>query len=94
MTIHPLNGRVVAKPVEPEEETSGDIIIPDSAKEKSSDAEVVAVAEDATEEVAVGDRVICKKFGGVDINIDGEDFILLTGDDIVAKYKAADEIPA
>ncbi|MFW6413802.1 MAG: co-chaperone GroES [Verrucomicrobiota bacterium] len=93
MKIHPLNGRVVAKPLEPEEGTSGGIIIPDTAKEKSSEAEVVAIAEDATEEVAIGDRIICKKVGGVDINIDGEDFIILTGDDIVAKYKAVDQIP-
>jgi len=58
MKIRPMNGRVVLRPVEAAAETKGGIVIPDTAKEKPREGEIVAVAEDATEEVAVGDRVI------------------------------------
>jgi len=56
--IRPINGRVLVKPLEAAGRTAGGIHLPDSAKEKPQEGKVVAVAEDATEEVAVGDRVI------------------------------------
>lgn len=93
MKIKPMNGRVVVKPVEESEEAAGGVVIPDTAKEKPTEGEVVAVAEDATEEVAAGDRVMYAKFGGTEINADGKDYVLLTADDLLAKYQDTDEIP-
>ncbi len=93
MKIHPMNGHVLVKPLEPSEETSGGIVIPDTAKEKPREGEVVAVAEDATEEVAVGDRVIFKEYGGAKVTIENDEFVLLTAEDLVAKYKDVDKIP-
>lgn len=93
MKIRPMNGRVVVKPVEESEEAAGGVVIPDTAKEKPTEGEVVAVAEDATEEVAAGDRVMYSKFGGNEINADGKDYVLLTADDLLAKYQDTDEIP-
>ena len=53
----------------------------------------IAMAEDATEEVAVGDRAIYKQFPGTEVTIDGEDHVLLSFEDPLVKYVAADEIP-
>lgn len=93
MKIRPINGRVVIKPLEPSEETRGGIVIPDTAKEKPREGEVVAIAEDATEEVAVGDRVIYKEYGGTEVKVEGEDLILLTAEDLLVKYEDVDKIP-
>lgn len=93
MKLRPMNGRVVIKPVEPADETRGGIVIPDTAKEKPREGKVVAIAEDATEEVAVGDRVIYKEYGGTEVKVDDEDLVLLTADDLVAKYEDVDKIP-
>lgn len=93
MKIRPINGRVVIKPLAPSEETRGGIVIPDTAKEKPREGEVVAVAEDATEEVAVGDRVIYKEHGGTEVKVEGEDLILLTVEDLLVKYEDVDKIP-
>ena len=73
--------------------TLGGIYIPDTAKEKIQEAEVIAVAKDATDEVVVGDYVIYKEFVGTEVKIEGEDHLLLTEDDILAKYVAVDKIP-
>jgi len=93
MKMRPMNGRVVVKPAETGKETKGGIVIPDTAQEKPVEGEVVAVAEDATEEVAVGDRVIYAKFGGTEIEIDGEKIVLLLADDLLAKYQETTAIP-
>lgn len=93
MKIRPMNGRVLVRPIEPSEETKGGIVIPDTAKEKPREGEVAAVAEDATEEVAVGDRVIYSEHGGTEVKIEDEDFVLLTADDLLAKYEDVDRIP-
>lgn len=93
MKLRPMNGRVVVKPVEPSDETKGGIVIPDTAKEKPREGEVIAVAEDATEEVAVGDRVIYKEHGGTEVKVDDDDFVLLTAEELVAKYEDVDKIP-
>ena len=93
MKLNPINGRVVVKPLEAKEKTSGGIYVPDTAKEKLQEGEVVAVADDATDEVAVGDHVIYKEFGGKEVKIEGEDYVVLTEDDLLAKYEAADRIP-
>jgi len=93
MKLHPMHGRVVVQASEAGDRTAGGIYIPDTAKEKLQEGEVVAVAKDATDEVAVGDRVIYKEFGGTEVSIEGEAYILFTEDDLLAKYVSADKIP-
>lgn len=93
MKLQPMHGRVLVKAREAKEKTAGGIYIPDTAKERLQEGNVVAVANDATDEVAVGDRVIYKEFGGTEVRVDGEDYILFTEDDLLAKYLAVDKIP-
>ena len=91
MKIRPLNDRILVKRLEEEEKTAGGIIIPDSAKEKPAEGEIVAVGpgklSDAGErvamDVAVGDRVLFSKYGGTDVKLDGEDFLIMREDDIL-----------
>ena len=93
MKLQPMHGRVLVEPLEAKDRTPGGIYIPDTAKEKLQEGEVIAVAEDATDEVAVGDRVIYKEFAGTEVKVEGKDYILLTEDDLLAKYIAVDKIP-
>jgi chaperonin GroES len=93
MKLQPMHGRILVEPFEAKDKTSGGIYIPDTAKEKLQEGEVIAVAEDATDEVAVGDHVLYKEFAGTEVKIEGEDYILLTDDDLLAKYLAVDKIP-
>ena len=93
MKLRPINGRIVVKSFNIEEKTSGGIYIPDTAREKIKEGEVIAVAKDATEEVAVGDRVIYKEFSGTEIEIDRKKYFLFTEDGLLAKYEAVDKIP-
>ncbi len=92
MKIKPLADRVVVKPGEPMEKVKGGIIIPDTAKEKPQQGEIVAVgpgkASDAGElvkmEVKVGDKVLYGKYSGTEITIDGEDYLIMRESDILA----------
>ena len=93
MKLRPINGRILVKPFETKDKTSGGIYLPDTAREKLQEGEIVAVAKDATDEVAVGDSVIYKEFAGTEVKIEGEGYILLTEDDLLAKYEAVDKIP-
>jgi chaperonin GroES len=93
MKIRPMNSRVVVKPSEAKQKIAGGIFLPETAEEKLHEGEVIAVADDATDEVAVGDRVVFKEFGGTEVKVDNQDYILLTADDLLAKYEAADKIP-
>ena len=93
MKLRPINGRIVVRPFEAKEKTAGGIYVPDTAKEKLQEGEVIAIAEDATEEIAIGDRVIYKEFSGAEVKIDDENHILLIEDDLLAKYEAMDKIP-
>ena len=93
MKMRPLNGHVVVRPAEAEETVEGGLYVPETARDKVHEGEVVAVAEDATEDVAVGDRVIYKEYAGTKVELDGEEYILLNTDDLVAKYEALDSIP-
>ncbi|MBM9514208.1 co-chaperone GroES [Desulfogranum marinum] len=96
MKIRPLNDRILVKRLEEEEKTAGGIIIPDSAKEKPAEGEIVAVGpgklSDAGErvamDVAVGDRVLFSKYGGTDVKLDGEDFLIMREDDILGVVEA------
>ena len=91
--IRPLDDRVVVRPTEAEEVTAGGIVLPDSAKEKPQRGTVIAVGagrllENGTRgelSVAVGDEVIYGKFGGADIEVDGEEVKILREIEILAK---------
>lgn len=93
LKIRPLDDRVVVEPVEAEEKTAGGIVLPDSAKEKPQRGKVLAVGpgklldsgERGELSVSVGDEVIYGKYGGTDIEINGEDVKILRESDILAK---------
>jgi chaperonin GroES len=89
--IKPLADRVVVRPIEREETTKGGIVIPDTAKERPQEGEVVAVGPGKYEdgkrvpmEVKVGDRVLFAKYGGTEIKIDGDEYLVLRESDILA----------
>jgi len=91
MKIKPLHDRVVVRALEADEKTAGGIIIPDTAKEKPSEGEIVAVGSGARTEdgkvialdVKVGDRVLYGKWSGTDVKIDGEDLLIMKESDIM-----------
>jgi chaperonin GroES len=91
MGFRPLHDRVLIRRVEAEEKTSGGIIIPDTAKEKPMEGEVVAVGPGARGEdgklqpldVKAGDRVLFGKWSGTEIKLDGEDLIIMKESDIM-----------
>jgi chaperonin GroES len=91
MNIRPLNDRILVKRLESEEKTAGGIIIPDSAKEKPAEGEIVAVGpgkmtdkgERVAMDVKAGDRVLFSKYGGTDVKIDGQDYLIMREDDIL-----------
>lgn len=91
MKIRPLNDRLLVKRLAEEETTAGGIIIPDSAKEKPAEGEVVAVGpgklNDKGDRVALqvtaGDKVLFSKYGGTDVKLDGEDYLIMREDDIL-----------
>ena len=94
MNLNPLDDRIVVRPNESEEKTASGLVIPDTAKEKPQQGEVLAVgpgrrAESTGEiiplDVKVGDTVVYSKYGGTEIAVDGEDLLILTGRDVLAK---------
>ena len=92
MAFRPLHDRVVVKRIDAEEKTAGGIIIPDSAKEKPSQGEVIAVGPGARDEsgklvpldVQVGDRVLFGKWSGTEVKIDGEEYTIVRQSDVLA----------
>ena len=92
MNIRPLHDRIVAKRVEAAEEIRGGIIIPDSAKDKPQEAEVIAVGPGKMDDggnrlpvdVKTGDRVLIGKYAGNEIKVDGHDLVILREDDVLA----------
>ena len=94
MKLQPLEDRIVVRSSEPEETTVSGLVIPDTAKEKPQQGEVLAVGPGRRSEhsgeiipvdVAVGDVVVYSKYGGTEINIDGDDLLILTSRDVLAK---------
>ena len=93
VTIKPLEDRVVIKALEAEQTTASGLVIPDTAKEKPSEGEVVAVGpgrfndegdDRIPMDVNVGDKVIFSKYGGTEVKYGGEEFLILSARDILA----------
>ena len=99
MKFRPLHDRVVVKRIEEEAKTAGGIIIPDTAKEKPQQGEVVAVGPGARDEagkinpldVKVGERVLFGKWSGSEVKIDGEDLLIMKESDILGVLEAPGE---
>jgi chaperonin GroES len=97
MKFRPLHDRVVVRRIEAEEKTAGGIIIPDTAKEKPQEGEVVAVGPGARDEqgklitpdVKVGDRVLFGKWSGTEVKLDGEDLLIMKESDIMGVIEEA-----
>ena len=91
MAFRPLHDRVLVRRVEAEEKTAGGIIIPDSAKEKPSEGEIIAVGSGTKDDsgniaaldVKAGDRVLFGKWSGTEVKLDGEDLIIMKESDIM-----------
>jgi chaperonin GroES len=91
MQFTPLHDRVLVKRIEGEEKTKGGLIIPDTAKEKPSEGEVVAVGEGARKDsgelipmaVKAGDRILFGKWSGTEVKVDGEDLLIMKESDIL-----------
>jgi chaperonin GroES len=93
-SLEPLEDRVVVRPAEEEETTVSGIVIPDTAKEKPQEGEVVAVGPGRFEEgnrvpmdVKRGDRILYSKYGGTEVKVGGEDYLVLSARDVLAIVK-------
>jgi chaperonin GroES len=95
MTLNPLDDRVVVRPMDAEETTAGGIVLPDAAREKPQRGRVLAVGpgrlldsgERCAVSVRVGDEVLFGKYGGTEIEVDGDDVKILRESDILAKVE-------
>ena len=94
MKLKPLGDRVIVKAIEEEETTASGIVLPDTAKEKPQRGKVLAVGEGKWDEdgekripldVGEGDEVLYSKYGGTEITVEGEDLLILSGRDVLAK---------
>ena len=92
MKIRPLQDRILVKRLDEEEKTKGGIIIPDTAKEKPQEGKVIAVGGGKVSEdgkvqpldVSKGDRVLFGKYSGTDVTLDGDDYVILREEDVLA----------
>ncbi len=92
MKIKPLGDRVLIKPSEEKEKTKGGIVLPDTAKEKPQEGKIVAVGEGRKTEdgktipltLKVGDRVLYGKYSGTEITVDGEEYLIMREEDVLA----------
>jgi len=100
MHFRPLHDRVVVRRIEAEEKTSGGIIIPDTAKEKPQEGEVVAVGPGTRDDsgslvaltVKAGDRILFGKWSGTEVKIDGEDLLIMKESDILGVIETQAEL--
>ena len=97
MSLQPLEDRIVVRPGDAEETTVSGLVIPDTAKEKPQQGEVIAVGPGRRSEhsgelipvdVSVGDLVLYSKYGGTEVTVDGEDLLVLSSRDVLAKVSA------
>lgn len=94
-TLKPLADRVVVQKLDPEEKTSGGIVLPDTAREKPQEGKVISVGPGAFDdkgqrkpmEVKEGDRVLFAKYSGTEVKIEGEEYLILSERDILAVVK-------
>ena len=93
VSIKPLEDRIVVKPLDAEQTTASGLVIPDTAKEKPQEGEVLAVGAGRWDEdgekripldVKVGDKVLYSKYGGTEVKYDNEDYIILSARDVLA----------
>jgi chaperonin GroES len=92
VTIKPLEDRIVVRPLEAEQVTASGLVIPDTAKEKPQEAEVIAVGPGRVDDkgnripvdVAVGDKVVFSKYGGTELKFDGQEYLILSARDVLA----------
>ena len=100
MAFRPLHDRIVVRRIEAEEKTAGGIIIPDTAKEKPSEGEVLAVGPGVRDEnsklveldVKVGDRILFGKWSGTEIKLDGEDLLIMKESDVMGVIEQTAEL--
>lgn len=91
MNIRPLQDRIIVKRLEEEEKTAGGIIIPDAAKEKPMQGEVMAAGKGKVSEngnvnpldVKVGDKILFGKYAGTEVKLDGDDYLIMREDDVL-----------
>ncbi|MBC2605720.1 co-chaperone GroES [Pelagicoccus albus] len=96
MKVKPLGDRVLIKHIQEDEQVRGGIYIPDSAKEKPQEAEVIALGTGSKDadgkpvpfNVKVGDKVLTSKYGGTEVKVDGETYLLVREDDILGIIEA------
>jgi chaperonin GroES len=93
VSIIPLEDRIVVKPLDAEQTTASGLVIPDTAKEKPQEGEVIAVGQGRWDDdgekripldVSVGDKVLYSKYGGTEVKYDGEDLLILSARDVLA----------
>jgi chaperonin GroES len=102
MTFRPLHDRVLVRRIEADEKSSGGIIIPDTAKEKPIQGEIVAAGPGARQDngtlqqldVKVGDRVLFGKWSGTEVKIDGEDLLIMKESDLLGVLEGVGEVKA
>ena len=102
MKFRPLHDRVLVRRIDADEKTAGGIIIPDTAKEKPIQGEIIAAGPGERSEsgqlrpldVSVGDRVLFGKWSGTEVKIDGEDFLIMKESDLMGVVEAGQEIRA
>lgn len=93
MKVTPLGDRVLVKRLDPVQKTKGGIVLPDSAQEKPKEAEIISVGEGKVNDkgervplsVKAGDRIIFTSYAGTEVKIDGEDYMIMREEDILAK---------
>lgn len=91
MKVQPLNDRILVKRIEAEEKTPGGIVVPDSAKEKPKEGEVISVGTGKVDDkgekipfnVKAGDRVLFESYAGTEVKIDGEEHLIMREDDVL-----------
>ena len=99
MTFRPLHDRILVRRIDADEKTAGGIIIPDTAKEKPQEGEVIAVGRGARDDsgqllpldVKAGDRVLFGKWSGTEIRLDGEDLLIMKESDVLGVIEATIE---